>query len=538
MSPPSKTVPLAGSQRPPVRGARVSGRVEPTERMLVTVVVRRDPNKAAVDLVGMASERPKERPYLDRKRFEAARGSSREDLAKVAAFAKAHGIDVAEADASRRVVVLSGTAARFSEAFGVRFVRYVHPKGVYRGHAGEVQLPEELAPVVQAVLGLDDRPQARPHFRAAPGHPPEARRGKTAGAGTAKALGGVSYTPPQVAALYGFPPDLDGTGQCVAIVELGGGYAAKDLQTFFRKVGVPLPKVVSVPVDGATNSPTGDPNGPDGEVMLDIEVVGSVAPKARIAVYFAPNTDAGFLDAVTSAIHDAQNNPSVISISWGEAESEWTSQAMQAMDQAFQDAASLGISVFVAAGDGGSSDGVTDGLAHVDFPSSAPFATGCGGTKLQSSGGKIADEVAWNELPADGATGGGVSDEFPLPSWQAKAGVPPSANPGGHAGRGVPDVSGDADPLTGYLVVVDGVQTTIGGTSAVAPLWSGLTALINQSLTKPAGYLNPILYGGVGASAAFRDIVSGNNGAYSAKKGWDACTGWGSPDGANLLSAL
>jgi kumamolisin len=519
-------VPLAGSERTRLPGARVSGRVPPTERILVTVVVRRDPTKRPVDVVGMSSRRPSERGYLDREGFRAARGSSREDLSKVEAFAQRHGIDVAQVDPSRRTVVLSGTAAQFGEAFGVRFVRYKHPKGDFRGREGPIYIPNELGQIVEAVLGLDNRPQARPHFRTAQGKK------------ISKSTPSVTYTPPQVGGLYDFPPGLDGTGQCVAVIELGGGYVLQDMQTFFGKVGVPVPNIVSVSVDGANNSPTKDPNGPDGEVMLDIEVIGSLAPKAQIAVYFSPNTDAGFLDAITTAIHDAQHNPSVISISWGGAESTWTQQAMQAMDQAFQDAASLGITVFAAAGDDGSSDGVQGELAHVDFPASAPFATGCGGTKLQSSAGRVTSEVVWNELPTDGATGGGVSDVFPLPPWQTKAGVPPSANPGGHAGRGVPDVSGDADPITGYLVVVDGSQFTIGGTSAVAPLWSGLTALVNQKLAKPVGYLNPLIYGGIGGSAALRDITSGNNGAYSAKVGWDACTGWGSPDGAKLLSAL
>jgi len=495
--------------------------------MRVTVVVRRDPTQGPVDLVGISAKRPNERSYLDRKGFEAARGSSRAELAKVEAFAQKHGIDVAEVNASRRVVVLSGTAAQFSKAFGVRFVRYRHPEGVYRGRKGPVYIPGELAPIVEAVLGLDNRPQAKPHFRRAP---PKGR--------TPKRAGSVTYTPPQVAGLYDFPPGLDGTGQSVAIIELGGGYAAQDLQTFFGKVGVPMPNIISVSVDGANNSPTKDPNGPDGEVMLDIEVVGSVAPKAQIIVYFAPNTDAGFLDAITTAIHDTQHNPSVISISWGGPESTWTSQAMQAMDGAFQDAASLGISVLAAAGDNGSTDGVKGRLSYVDFPASAPYATGCGGTKLASSGNQITSEVVWNEMPRDGATGGGVSAAFSLPSWQTQAGVHPSANPGGKVGRGVPDVSGDADPRTGYFVCVDGTQTTIGGTSAVAPLWSGLIALINQKLPKPVGYLNPLIYGGIGASAAFRDIVSGNNGAYSAKQGWDACTGWGTPDGAKLLGAI
>jgi phospholipase C len=272
--------------------------------------------------------------------------------------------------------------------------------------------------------------------------------------------------------------------------------------------------------------------------MLDIEVIGSIAPQAKIFVYCAPTTEAGFVDAVSTAVHDSQHKPSVISISWGNAEASWTQQGMQALDQAFQDAALLGVTVCAACGDGGSSDGVTDGLAHVDFPASSQYVLGCGGTRLESSKSIIKTEVTWNGQPAGGATGGGVSDVFPLPSWQIKAKVPPSVNPGGRIGRGVPDVSGDADPATGYQVRVDGKRIVIGGTSAVSPLWSGLLALINQRLVKPVGYLDPLLYSKVLGSNVLRDITSGNNGAYSAGSGWDACTGLGSPDGAKLLAAL
>ncbi len=328
-------------------------------------------------------------------------------------------------------------------------------------------------------------------------------------------------------------------------MELGGGFTTKDLQSYFSGLGIPVPGVLAVSVDGGSNSPTGDPNGPDAEVMSDIEIVGSIAPKASIYVYFAPNTDAGFADAVSAAVHDSQHKPSVISISWGDAESNWTSQGMQALEQAFQDASLVGVTVLAASGDEGSSDGLTDGLAHVDFPASSPFALGCGGTKLTASSGDqaISSEVVWNDEPGGGATGGGVSDVYPLPSWQGKAGVPPSANPGGHVGRGVPDVCGDADPNTGYLIRADGSNFPVGGTSADAPLWSALVALINQSAAgsskKPVGYLNPVLYGAVPASSgSFRDITSGNNGVYDAGKGWDPCTGLGSPDGAKLLQAL
>ncbi len=435
-------------------------------------------------------------------------------------FARNNSLKVVEESSAKRSVLLSGTVAEYSEAFNVNFVRYVHPeKGAYRGRLGPVYVPGEIAPLVQAVLGLDNRPQSVAHFRIKPSAAP-----------------GVSYTAPQVAQLYDFP-GLDGSGQSVGIVELGGGYSMKDIQAYCTKLGIPIPSVTPVAVDGGSNSPTGDMNGPDAEVLLDIEVIAAIAPKAQIFVYFAPNTDAGFVDAVNSAVHGTQGKPSVVSISWGSAESEWTAQGSQALDQAFQDAAALGVTVCAASGDGGSSDGVTDGLAHVDFPASSQYVLGCGGTRLISSANTITSQVVWDDLPKGGATGGGVSALFPLPSWQTAAGVPPSADPGAKTGRGVPDVSGDASPETGYDVVVDGKQMTIGGTSAVAPLWSSLLALANQSLGKPVGYINLLLYG-KSFTPAFRDVVSGNNGAYKAGPGWDACTGWGSPDGKKLITAL
>jgi kumamolisin len=229
----------------------------------------------------------------------------------------------------------------------------------------------------------------------------------------------------------------------------------------------------------------------------------------------------------------------VISISWGGPESSWTAQSLQAYDQAFQEAALLGVTVCCAAGDDGSSDGVGDGQAHVDFPASSPYVLACGGTQLEGSSGAISAEVVWNEGTMGGATGGGISEFFPVPTFQGTADVPPSVNPGGKSGRGVPDVAGDADPATGYQIRVDGRQLVFGGTSAVAPLWAGLTALITQHLGHPVGYLNPLLYSSQLANAgAFHDITTGDNGAYQARQGWDPCTGVGSPDGAKLMQAL
>jgi kumamolisin len=256
-------------------------------------------------------------------------------------------------------------------------------------------------------------------------------------------------------------------------------------------------------------------------------------------VYFSPNTTAGFLAAIQAAVH-SQPQPTVISISWGSPEANWTSQAMQAFDRAFQDAANLGIPVTVAAGDGGSVDG-TSGLA-ADFPASAPHALGCGGTQLQGNGSTITNEVTWNSGLQLGATGGGVSAFFAKPSYQSGVNVP--APTGGSGGRGVPDICGNAAAESPYKVRVSGNDTVEWGTSAVAPLWAGLVARLGQNLGRPVGFLNSLIYRGQVRSTAFRDITAGNNdisggsGPYSAQPGWDPCTGLGSPKGTALLRAL
>jgi kumamolisin len=525
MSAPQR-VRLPGSERVVMPGAHAEGKVAADERFEVTVRLR---PASALPVHGasfLADRPPQQRRYLSRGAYLKAYGTRSADFAKLRAFAKQYGLAVVEESAARHSSVLSGTAAAFSAAFGVTLHNYVHPNGSYRGRKGSITLPNSLAGIVQGVFGLDNRPQARPHFQSATASDPESK----------KNAAGAAFTVPALARLYDFPLGLDGTGQCIGLIELGGGFRPQDIDTYFSALGLPAPAVMAVSVDHGANTPT-TANGPDGEVMLDIEVAAAVAPKARIAVYFAPNTSQGFLDAITVALQDTHNKPTVLSISWGSAEVGWTSQAMQQFDMAFQTAAALGVSVCVAAGDNGSADGETDKLAHVDFPASSPHALACGGTKLTASGTAITGEVAWNEGPSS-ATGGGVSDVFALPSYQSTARVPPSANPPGRSGRGLPDVAGDADPNTGYEVRVDGQNLIFGGTSAVAPLWAGLIALCNQKLGKDVGFLNPLLYGSLADKGVCRDITSGNNGAYAATAGWDACTGWGSPNGAALLKAL
>ena len=534
----SRRKPVAGSERTPLAGARAAGAVCRDERFEVTVRVRRRTPVRSLAAGGLhGAVAPGARRYVTREEYAARHGADPAELRKVEAFAREHGLVVVEASPPRRSVFLSGTAAQFEAAFGTKIEHYESRGCTYRGRTGPLTVPAALADIVEGVFGIDDRPVAIPHFQRAPVASGSAVRARAVGA---------SFDASELARLYDFPRDADGTGQCIAIIELGGGYRDADIRAYFRRLGLVPPRVTTVRVDGAGNRPT-NAQSADTEVMLDIEVAAAVAPRARIAVYFAPNTDKGFIDAVTLAIHDTENRPTVISISWGGPEKNWTRQAMASFDAAFQTAAALGVTVCCAAGDAGSGDEnpdqlaeagmAPDGLAHVDFPGSSPFALCCGGTRLVASGNAIRSETVWNDDPRRSATGGGVSDFFALPAYQRSAGVPPSANPGARKGRGVPDVAGDADPATGYRVRVDGEDAVIGGTSAVAPLWAGLVALCNQKLGAPAGLIHPLIYG-PGGRAVFNDVTKGGNGAYEAKAGWDACTGWGSPGGAKLLGLL
>ena len=521
-------VKLAGSERKPMAGATKGAPADPNAIIQATIVLRpRTSSTNAEPLADIVARGER----LTREEYQARYGADPADVQAILAFTSSFGLALTRVDLAARTVTLTGKTGDFANAFQVQMARYEHASGSYRGREGAISVPGELKDIILGVHGLDDRPQAKPHFRLAK---------NVARPGIAAAVA-QSYTALQVAQAYSFPAGLTGKGVTIGIIELGGGFTSSDLNTYFSNLGISLaPTVIAVSVDGGQNAPTGDPSGPDTEVMLDIEVAGAVAAGSRIVVYFAPNTDAGFLDAINQAAMDAVNKPSIISISWGGPESSWTAQSLQSYNSALQSAASIGVTVCVACGDNGSDDGVGDGKDHVDFPASSPYSLACGGTKLTISGSAISSEVVWNETANnEGATGGGVSGTFPLPTWQANANVPAGKNPSGFKGRGVPDVSGDADPSTGYQVQADGQSFAVGGTSAVAPLWAGLLALFNESQGKSVGYINPTLYQNVAdGGGSFHDITSGNNGDFKAAKGWDACTGWGSPNGAALLAAL
>jgi len=501
------------NKRAPANGAKRTGPANASKRVSVTISVRRRD--------GATQPAPKpDGTFLGREEFAAKYGASPDDLATVVTFGSRYGLVEVEKDRSigGRIVVLSGTVQQVSEAFGVPLYEYEKDGERYRGHEQLINLPPDLPDlmdIVEGVYGLDNRKIARTHA-------------------TPAIVRSPLPNPGQVAKLYNFP-DADGTGQTIGLIEFDNPYTGSDIEEFFK--GQP-PQIVSVNIGG----PGGPYSTGNLEVTLDILVAGSVAPRAKIVVYYAPWTEAGWVQAVTQAIHDTANAPSVISISWGYPEFQasgdlaWTEAAMGKLSELFREAAPLGVTIFASTGDQGSSCAVSGGKAHVFYPASDPSVTACGGTMFQDGIGP--NEVVWNDGHG-GATGGGVSKHFGLAPWQEGIGVPAPATKEG--GRGIPDVAGYA---AGYSIVCQGRPARVPGTSGVAPLWAGLVALLNQKLDHRVGFLNPYLYNEINKAGALNDVREGNNDDghcapfYHAAPGWDACTGLGTPDGTKILAAL
>jgi len=526
---------LDGSERRAAPGARLVGPADPAEVLSVTIHLRRKPGAPELpDEQYWADTPPAERHYLSHSDFAGTYGASPDDVARVSAFAREHGLEVQESDLAQRIVRVTGTTAQVSRAFGVELGQYETAAGHYRGREGSISVPADLAELIEGVFGLDNRQMAR----------------RAGGGGVI-----APVAPPQVAGLYNFPKPGSHIGrETIGLLEFSDpvagtcGYNPADINAYFTTSmgigpGYSTPALTDVGVNGATNSPGGPY---DDEVALDIEVAGAVAQGAKIAVYFTTWDENGWVLALKKAAHPQTGDPhpSVLSISWGWAELHglhdlsWSRAAIHAVHDAFREAAAFGVTVMVASGDDGSNCQVNDGHAHVYYPQSDPWVTCCGGTTIENVSGSSFDEVTWND---NGITGGGISDVFDLPLWQKAAGVPLSVNPGHRQGRGIPDIAGYAN---GYSIVFDGAnQGVYWGTSETAPLYAALTAIINSRLERRVGYLNPLLYV-LGGTPVFRDIDDGGSNAangvpgYTAGPGWDACTGWGSVNGHDLLHML
>lgn len=332
------------------------------------------------------------------------------------------------------------------------------------------------------------------------------------------------WSVPKLCAAYNWPTQLAGGG-IIAIVELGGGWVQADMEAFFQSVGQPMPSITDVSVDGTQNSPNqgGTAGQADFEVALDIQVAGAAyfagtGKSATIRVYWSQ-------DIASAVKKAAEDGCDVCSISWGADEAVWGKTAAEQMEATAAAATQAGMIVFAASGDNDSSDGGPT-PANVDVPASCPHVVGCGGTKKTAT-----VETVWNDNPGQTngeGTGGGYSTIFPVQAFQLGA---PPAPAGSNAGKGrmVPDVAADADPQTGYTILVHGAPNVVGGTSAVAPLYAGLFAAMGTKL----GFVTPRLWQ---SPRSFHDITQGNNGFYNAAPGPDPCTGLGSPIGAQLAA--
>ena len=527
--------PIVGSEQHHTPDVVKVGKPLDSEIVHVTVYVRRPESlrdllsPERLGFVGRAQAR-----HLLRTEFKERYAADPEDLNKVVAFAREHGLHVHGVDADKCVVKLSGTVPDMNKAFDIELLLFEKSGVRFRSHVGAIHIPEGLKDIIKLVVGVDNHPIVRRRGIVKPADASDPGPGSIA-----------EYTAPEVARLYRFPDGFDGEGRCLGIIELSAGFFESDLDTYFSELAMPKPEIIAVGPNDPGSSME-NPNHGYGEVMMDIEVAGAVVPKAKIVVYFAKgNSQKDFMEVLQEAIHDSAHAPEAISVSWGEPETAWSPCAAEQMRQIISEGALLGVTVCVASGDQGASDGLSDGRLVADFPGSVPEALCCGGTRMVAKNGVIEQEIVWNDPQWKLASGGGVSTHFLLPAYQAEADVQPvpapddavGVRPAGLKGRAVPDVSGNADPMTGYRFYILGNWHVSGGTSAVAPLWAALIIRLNQALGRCVGFVNPFLYKRPTYSA-FRDITEGNNGYYEARPGWDACTGLGSPNGTALLKAM
>src|ERR1700733_1828648 len=552
---------LKGTERRRRHDARRIADADPDERLNVSIKLRRKRGHPTLpDQLYWSKTPPGKRTFLSRDEFADQYGADSKDLGVLLNFAKANKLRVIASSLARRTIVVSGSVKQMNRIFRVDLGIYAFPGGAYRGREGRIYVPSSIAHIVVGVWGLDNRQAVRRHTVTSQDTP----------------AGAVALTPPQVGQLYNFKAGR-GAGQTIGILEFGGGYVVRviggifkmtitpDVDAFFQSVGLAVPKITPVPVDGVFNDPGNplDPYNPSGEVLLDIDVAGSIAPEAHLAVYFAPNSVQGTIDAFSTAVHDAVNQPSVITMSWGgsefspsESSPNWNQSSLDAMSEIFAEAASMGISILASSGDDGANCEMSDGAAHVLYPASDPWVTGCGGTIITNVDGLHFDENTWNDKVLDpvygfigGATGGGFSRIFTKPKWQQH----PKSMIRFPRRRGVPDIAGNGSPYSGYKIFVFGQAAQIGGTSAVAPLYAGFIATLNARLGFNLGYLNPSLYQAKLFPNVFRDIDDGRSNAvlyldlatfpvsiatspgFRSGAGWDACTGLGVINGAGFI---
>jgi kumamolisin len=542
---------LEQSERHPSPETTFLGPADEKETFQVTIVLRRRTDGAKVPdysefRAGSTAHRP-----ASPEEFAQKYGASPDEIKQVEDFARSNGLTVDGSHPSRRTVLVSGTVAQMSKAFAVTLGRYQRPSTrggrfatptteTYRGRDGFISVPTAIVPFIVGIFGLDNRNIT--HRSMGAGDPPNT----------------TFVTVPQVRTLYNFPTN-SAAGQTIAIFS-ETGYALSDIQQYFTHLGLATPTITPITVDASNGSP-------EVETTQDICIAGSAAPGAAIAVYFTTYDQKGWVDLINRVNIPNAGDPhcSVMTNSFyvlngdDEAIAAGVSQSwVTAVSAAFQDSALQGITMCIASGDTGAQSKVGDGKAHVQYPVSDPGVLGCGGTTIGSISGSTFTEWVWNDtftigsFSGVGATGGGVSAYFPLPSYQSTAHVPVSLF-NQKVGRGVPDIAANSSPDSGYYPIwcsgaaAEGYPNPFAGngTSASAPLNAGLIAVINAALGARVGFLNTTLYelgtavtrNIFGPPGPANNSLSGVTG-YPANAGWNACCGWGVLNGTKLLAAL
>ena len=527
------------SQRASPQGARKVGDVDRAEMMEVTVTLR-GPKLPTADELGART--------FSTKSFSARFGASPRDVDKVSQVLRELGLKIVGVSPYTRSMRVSGSIAAMEAVFHPDLAMYkTKDQPSFRDREGTYKVPASLHGIITAVLGFGER-------RVAQRKPARVKK-KVAHPNS-------PFTPADIESHYHFPPG-DAAGQTIAIAEFGGGYFTSDLTDYCRKFNRPVPKVKTVSIDKVpirnraqiARLPVNAKSELDntGEVMMDVQIVAGLCPAAKLSVYFAKDSQKGWVDLLDQVIRE---KPAALSISWGAAEdsSGWSKAARNALNDRLNVAAALGITVACAAGDDGSGDMQNTKGAHVDFPSSSPFVLAVGGTMITRKDKKFTEQV-WRVGKGrrvngrGGATGGGVSMLYERPKWQDVS--IKSVNKKSIDGRVVPDITALAGPPM-YDLVFDGDDDFGGGTSASAPVLAALIARIYALLPKKKRrrFLTPLLYrkspqGTPMGHLVCRDITIGHNTSipfpgrgYKATKGFDAVSGWGTPIGKSLLLAL
>lgn len=474
---------------------------------------------------------PCDREYLTREEFRSLYSPPNASWDAVRSFASEYSLEIVDEHIYSGRLTIEGCVADCNRAFGIAIEERTDDRGTYVSYSGAIQIPAELEGVVCAITGIDNSDR-EVHQLANPT--------------LTSSETGKCWFPREVAEFYNFP-DNDGAGETIGILQLGGGYDPKDIETYFSMQGLATPEIEYIPeaqyIDTTDVPP--EERAYAVECAADLQIAGGIAPGASYVICFSESGHDDILKGIYSLLFESKKLPTVISVSYAIAEELVQGQVINLFQRAAKTAAALGVTICVASGDGGSATrdyakiwppGINP---HVNYPANSPYVLACGGTSLHAANGRIFAETVWNNgFQSVSATGGGVSTRTQLPIYQTWAGVPARAGNGAQTGRGIPDVAADADPLTAYkLVLGHKVVQNMGGTSCAAPLWAALIALINQRLRAKCGVIHPWLYA-LANTPAFRSIVLGYNGAYWAQPHWDACTGLGTPNGIELLRAL